>query len=46
MAKRFIGGQYPLVKSPRGILAPLTGVDQIKADLLQLLLSLDVQSRM
>lgn len=40
MAKsRFIGLQYPLEKTPRGILAQKTGVDQIKADLLQLLLT-------
>jgi len=37
--KRFLGSQYPLVKGPRGILAPLSGVNQIKADLLQLLLT-------
>lgn len=40
MAKsRFLGCQYPLEKTPRGILAQKTGVDQIKADLLQLLLT-------
>lgn len=40
MAKsRFIGLQYPLEKTPRGILAQKIGVDQIKADLLQLLLT-------
>lgn len=37
--KKFIGSQYPLKKTPRGIFAPLNGVDQIKADLLQLLLT-------
>lgn len=37
--KKFLGAQYPLVKGPRGILAPLSGVEQIKADLLQLLLT-------
>lgn len=37
--KKFLGSQYPLVKGARGILAPLSGVDQIKADLLQLLLT-------
>jgi len=37
--KRFLGSQYPLAKGPRGILAPSSGVDQIKADLLQLLLT-------
>lgn len=40
MAKRkFLGLQYPLVKTPRGILAQKSGVNQIKADLLQLLLT-------
>lgn len=39
MAKKFIGMQYPLVKTPRGILAQKSNVDQIKADLLQLLLT-------
>jgi len=37
--KKFIGLQYPLVKTPRGIMAQKSGVDQIKADLLQLLLT-------
>jgi phage baseplate assembly protein W len=37
--KRFIGCQYPLIKTPRGILAQKKDVDQIKADLLQLLLT-------
>ena len=39
MATKFIGLQYPLKKTPRGILAQKNGVDQIKADLLQLLLT-------
>ena len=40
MAKRkFIGLQYPLTKTPRGTLAQKNGIDQIKADLLQLLLT-------
>lgn len=40
MAKqKFLGLQYPLAKTPRGILAQKTGVEQIKADLLQLLLT-------
>jgi len=39
MAKKFIGLQYPLVKTSRGTLAQKNGVDQIKADLLQLLLT-------
>ncbi len=37
--KKFIGLQYPLVKNPRGLLAQKNGVDQIKADVLQLLLT-------
>ena len=37
--QRFLGMQYPLVKTPRGILAQKNGVNQIKADLLQLLLT-------
>lgn len=37
--KRFLGCQYPLTKTPRGILAQKNGVNQIKADLLQLLLT-------
>ena len=36
---RFIGLQYPLVKTPRGTLAQKKGVAQIKADMLQLLLT-------
>ena len=39
MAEKFLGLQYPLVKTPRGLLAQKKGVDQIKADLLQLLLT-------
>lgn len=38
-SSRFIGCQYPLVKTARGLLAQKTGVNQIKADLLQLLLT-------
>ncbi len=37
--KTFIGLQYPLRKTPRGTLAQSTGVDLIKADLIQLLLT-------
>ncbi len=37
--KRFLGTQYPLIRTNRGFLAQKTGVDQIKADLLQLLLT-------
>ena len=36
---KFVGLQYPLLKTARGILAQKNGVDQIKADLLQLLLT-------
>lgn len=39
MAEKFLGLQYPLVKTSRGIMAQKSGVDQIKADLLQLLLT-------
>jgi uncharacterized protein len=35
----YLGLQYPLVMTHRGILAQKTGVNQIKADLLQLLLT-------
>ena len=35
----FIGLQYPLEKTPRGLMAQSRGVDQVKADLLQLLLT-------
>jgi phage baseplate assembly protein W len=37
--KRFLGTQYPLINTPLGLLAQKTGVDQIKANLLQLLLT-------
>lgn len=36
---KFIGLQYPLTKTPRGSFAQKTDVDQIKADILQLLLT-------
>ena len=36
---RFLGCQYPLVKTSRGLLAQKSDVDQIKADILQLLLT-------
>lgn len=39
MANNFLGLQYPFFKGPRGLLAQKNGVDQIKADLLQLLLT-------
>lgn len=39
MSNKFLGLQYPLEKTPRGILAQKSGVEQIKADLLQLLLT-------
>ena len=35
----YIGLQYPLTKTARGLMAQKRGVDQIKADLLQLLLT-------
>jgi phage baseplate assembly protein W len=38
-AEKFTGLQYPLVTGPKGLLAKKTGVDQIKADILQLLLT-------
>lgn len=37
--KRFIGSQYPIINTPRGLIAQNSDVDQIKADLLQLLLT-------
>jgi len=37
--EKFLGLQYPLTVTPRGIMAQKSGVDQIKADLLQLLLT-------
>jgi len=37
--EKFLGLQYPLTKTARGIMAQKNGVDQIKADLLQLLLT-------
>lgn len=37
--KKFLGLQYPIVKTPRGLFAQKSGIDQIKADLLQLLLT-------
>jgi phage baseplate assembly protein W len=39
MALKFLGLPYPIIKTPRGLLAQSNGVDQIKADLLQLLLT-------
>ena len=39
MALNFLGTPYPIIKTPRGLLAQSNGVDQIKADLLQLLLT-------
>lgn len=35
----YIGLQYPLEKTARGLMAQSRGVDQVKADLLQLLLT-------
>ncbi len=39
MARKFLGAPYPIVDTPNGLLAQSSGVDQIKADLLQLLLT-------
>lgn len=39
MVDKFLGLPYPIVKTPRGLLAQSRGVNQIKADLLQLLLT-------
>ena len=39
MADKFLGLQYPLEFTPRGIMAQKKGIDQIKADMLQLLLT-------
>lgn len=39
MTLKFIGMPYPIIRTPRGLLAQSNGVDQIKADLLQLLLT-------
>lgn len=39
MADKFIALQYPFQKTSRGLLAQKKGVDSIKADLLQLLLT-------
>jgi phage baseplate assembly protein W len=39
LADRFIGLQYPLMKTPRGLLAQKKGIDQIKADVIQLILT-------
>lgn len=37
--EKFIGLQYPLIKTSRGLMSQKTSVEQIKADLLQLLLT-------
>lgn len=37
--RKFLGAPYPIVRHPRGLLHTQDGVDQIKADLLQLLLT-------
>ena len=36
---QFLGAPYPIVKNPRGFLATQTGLNQIKSDLLSLLLT-------
>lgn len=38
-SNRFLGAQYPLMSTPKGFFAQKSGTDQIKADLLQLLLT-------
>lgn len=38
-AEKFSGLQYPIIKGPHGLLAKKSKVDQIKADMLQLLLT-------
>jgi uncharacterized protein len=37
--EKFLGLQYPIKRSPTGLMAKKSGVDQIKADMLQLLLT-------
>lgn len=39
MDKRFLGAPYPIIKTPLGLLAHQSGTDQIKSDLLILLLT-------
>lgn len=39
MVAKFLGAPYPIIDTHRGLLAQSNGVDQIKADLLQLLLT-------
>ena len=39
MINKFSGAPYPIVSTARGLLPTQRGVDQIKADLLQLLLT-------
>ena len=36
---KFLGAPYPIIKTPRGLLATQNGINQIKADLLALLLT-------
>lgn len=36
---KFLGFRYPLVRDPRGVFWPSSGINQIKADMLQLLLT-------
>jgi phage baseplate assembly protein W len=35
----FLGAPYPIIKSPRGLLRTQSGINQIKSDLLVLLLT-------
>ena len=39
MVRKFLGAPYPITNTPNGLLAQRSGIDQIKADLLQLLLT-------
>lgn len=39
MTEKFLGAPYPIISTARGLLATQRGVEQIKADLLQLLLT-------
>jgi phage baseplate assembly protein W len=36
---KFLGAPYPIIKHPRGLLRTQSGIDQVKSDLLSLLLT-------
>ena len=36
---KFLGAPYPIIKTPRGLLATQSGIDQVKSDMLSLLLT-------